>query len=249
MKRRHGHNGLTLTELVVVIAVMAILLGISVPTAQKLMNSFEHSAGTAGLIDAALSGARAIAVSSSSNNQEAGIRFQQDRNGDFYMIFIIHDPAATGLVQGFKAVEGRKPIKLPSTIGVMDGSVSKDADLNTPAGRMNAQTFSVIFSQQGQQVTLAVRTRNKNGATDDSSRDPVFNTKTNVDGNAAGMFYQDDYSAAPQDLGLGEENSIHTFYIYEKKRLQEAGTAPYTGYIQHLQKKYVNPYTGQLIGK
>jgi len=254
MKPTFRKNGLTLTELVVVIAVAAILLGISVPAAKKIMESFEYSTGPRSLIDAALTSARVLAVAEST---PAGVRFQQDVNGNFYMIFIIHNPAKTGLARGFMAAAGRKPIRLPQNIGVLEGSFKKDADtaadkddsLSTEAGLRNAQTFSVVFSEQGQLIRFPVRVRNRDGKTetDDSngnaSLDPLFNTKKNVDGGIA-MFYQDDY---PED-GLSKEDSVHSFYIYEKNRLAEVPAAQrFSSYIANLQKEFINPYTGQLI--
>lgn len=244
MKHRTRQNGLTLTELVVVVAVVAILLGISVPTAQKIMDSFEHSAGTRSLIDAALSSARAMAVS---NNTPTGVRFQQDRNGDFYMIFIYHKDVSWYAWE-FLAFPNRKPMKLPEDIGVLAGTVSSDADLYTPAEWMNAQTFSVVFSEQGRMILCSdVHVLNKDGVLDDSSRDPIFNTKSNVDGNIAGMFYQDEDDSAN---GLEQESSVNAFYIYEKKRMNETpANQRFTGLVQGLQKEFVNPYSGQLIKK
>ena len=116
---------MTLTELLVVIAVMALLLGISVPTVQHLKDSFESSTGVRHLINAALSNARAIAVR---HQAYAGVRFQEDAEGNTCMIFIIHDPGydpanapdplGTGLANGFRAVTGRKPMRLPEDVGV-----------------------------------------------------------------------------------------------------------------------------------
>ena len=54
------------------VAVMAILLGISVPTAQHLKKSFESSTGVRNLINAALSNARAIAIRREGSADEIG---------------------------------------------------------------------------------------------------------------------------------------------------------------------------------
>lgn len=179
MKHRSRQNGLTLTELVVVVAVVAILLGISVPTAQKIMDSFEHSAGARSLIDAALSSARAMAVSKGAPGF-VGIRFQQDLDGNQYMIFIEYDPpaGATVLANGFHAVPGKKPMRLPKNVGVMDGlwvnriyngigafdidssadnslndTVLSDNPANIREGKNiylnDATTFSIVFSSSG----------------------------------------------------------------------------------------------------
>ncbi len=248
MKQAGRKNGLTLTEVVVVVAVMAVLLGISVPTAKKIMDSLEHSAGARGLIDAALTSARAMAVSS---NTPAGVRFQQDTSGDFYMIFIIHDPDKTNLAQGFMAVPNRKPMKLPSNIGVLESPLLADSQLDSPLELLDRQTFSIVFSEGGQLIQFQVRVRNRDGVTDDSSVDPVFNTPDNVNSieNKIGMFYQDDQDQTALD-GLKQEPSIHSFYIYDRKRLAEVPESQrFTGYIQSLQKEFVNPYSGQLIKK
>lgn len=247
MKHRWKQNGLTLTELVVVVAVAAILLGISVPTAKKIMNSFEHSTGAAGLIDAALSNARALAIAS---NTEAGVRFQHDKNGDFYMIFILHDPASTGLVRGFRAYPNRRPLKLPEQFGVMEATLTAanpntaNTELDTNPELLNKQTFSIVFSPQGKLILYDVRARNRDGIIEPAlSADPVFNTRVNI-ANGTGMFVQDDY---PAD-GLQQESSVHSFYIYEKKRLAETPAAQrFTGCIGILKPEFVNPYTGQLV--
>jgi prepilin-type N-terminal cleavage/methylation domain-containing protein len=239
MKVRFRQNGLTLTELVVVIAVAAILVGISVPAAKKVMESFDQSAGPRSLINAALTSARALAVAHST---PAGIRFQQDRKGDFYMIFIYHKDVSSTYATEFIAIPNRKPIKLPSSVGVIAGTVQSDADL-IDTNLMNAQTFSIVFSEQGQLIQFPVRVLNRDGKNDDSSRDPIFNTKANVDGGIAGMFYQD---AGPD--GLNEEDSIGSFYLYDAKRFSEIQqNQRFTEYIRYLPKEFVNPHTGQLI--
>lgn len=249
MKPTFRKNGLTLTELIVVVAIAAILLGISVPAAKKIVESFEYSTGPRSLIDAALTSARALAVA---ENTYAGVRFQQDIHGDFYMIFIIHNRAKTHLANGFMVAAGRKPIRLPQNIGVLEGSfkgagtpAAKDAFLSTEAGLRDAQTFSVVFSEHGQLIRFLVRVRNRDGKTetDNTSLDPIFNTKKNVE-NKIAMFCQDDY---PEE-GLGQENSVYSLYIYEKNRLAEVPAGQrFTGYIGNLQKEFINPYTGQLI--
>ena len=119
---------MSLTEILVVMAIMAILMGVSIPAAKQLMGSFESSTGTRQLINAALSNARAIAVR---NQTYAGVRFQEDINRNTYIIFIEHDPSdnpanapqpiGTGLANGFRAVTGRKPMKLPQDVGVVSG--------------------------------------------------------------------------------------------------------------------------------
>jgi type II secretory pathway pseudopilin PulG len=247
---------MTLTELVVVVAVLAVLLGISVPTAKKLMDSLEHSAGARSLINAALTSARAMAIS---QNTPVGIRFQQDKKDDFYMIFIIHDPDKTNLAQGFMAIPNRKPIKLPEDIGVLEGTLRTeelqvaDEQLNTDLRFLDKQTFSIVFSEQGRLIQFDVRVRNRDGKTDNSSRDPVFNSQVNVD-NGIGMFYEDNQDNQDEIAtnGLKQEPSVHSFYIYDKKQMaQTPPTHRCSGYIKvkDLPKEFINPYSGQLVKK
>ena len=191
---------MTLTELLVVVAVMTILLGISVPTAQQLMDSFESSTGVRHLINAALSNARAIAVR---QQAYAGVRFQQNIDGNTYMIFIVQDTPANmgGLANGFRAVIGRKPMKLPENVGV--------------------NQCSVVFSPAGKLTNHQVWVRNKDGVTDDTSNDTIFNIQANVD-LGIGQFVQDS----------GNTNSRQNFVLTDK---DSSGT------------EHINPYTGELV--
>lgn len=243
---------MTLTELVVVVAVLAVLLGISVPTAKKLMDSLEHSAGARSLINAALTSARAMAASGNTpvGTTPVGIRFQQDRNGDFYMIFIYHTDVSS-YSRDFVAFPNRKPIKLPEDIGVMVGTVIADNDLYNPddpsdlSPLRDAQTFSIVFSEQGKMILFDVQVINRDGKIDNSSPDPVFNTRDNVKA-GRGMFVQDTYASD----GLGRESSVHSFYIYEKKQMaQTPADQRFSGCIAALQKEFINPYSGQLVKK
>ncbi|MCI0499560.1 MAG: prepilin-type N-terminal cleavage/methylation domain-containing protein [Planctomycetales bacterium] len=158
-------SGLSLTEILVVVGIMAVLMAISIPAARGLINSFESTASVRQLINAALSNARAIAVR---QQTYAGARFQQNRDGSTYMIFIVHDKDATGDAYGFRAVTGRKPMKLPEKVTV--------------------QKSSVIFSPQGKLTIHGVQCLK--GAVNDT----IFNTQANVD-NGSAMFVQDDDEA------------------------------------------------------
>lgn len=232
-------HGLTLTEMTVVIASIALLVAIGLPAVRAFFNSFETESSTKSLISSAIASARSIAVR---EHRYAGIRFQKAYNRDApdpldpltahqYMIFIIHDPESepngTGLANGFRAVEGLKPIKLPDSIGVMDlkivtnrsdSSFYKEIQLDDPTlpaavadGWINESreltdttTFSIIFSPSGKLVVHRVQVRNRNGAVDSGSNsvisgDDIFNKKAQVDAGAA-MFYQDDYFGAAWSL-------------------------------------------------
>ena len=270
MEAKSRQSGLTLTEIVVVIAIIAMLVGLGVPAGRAFLNSFETESGTRSMISAALASARAIAAK---EQRYAGIRFQKayDPTGLLkapqYMIFIVHDPEpkpnGTGLANGFRAEEGLKPIKLPDSIGVMDlryrtsadpgyagdELIDSDDEMNTPKALSDTTTFSVVFSPSGKMVIHDVRVRNRNGKTDDSSEDDVFNTLIKITDpiNPAGMFIQDDDTS----LGLGQESSRSRFIIYEKgkfRRAYERGMA-WSDYLWKLipDTIYINPYTGTMI--
>ena len=261
-------------EMVVVIATIALLVGIGLPAIRALMNSFETQSGAKTLISTALASARAIAAK---EQHYAGVRFQQDSAGNQYMIFIVQDPSI--MAYGFRAVEGIKPIKLPDKVSVTDLTILIARNLRNPVNPTEVRlddkknnlidaekdalidefrevtditTFSIIFSPSGKLVVHGIRVRNRNGRTDDSSNDDIFNTKNNVDA-GIGMFYQDDYfSAAWTDLSLGPEPSRNSFVIiYEKDKFQQAfgkGRA-WSDYLAQIapHRIYINPYTGTII--
>ncbi len=278
-------GGFSLSEMLVVISVIVLLIGIGIPAARQIIDSFESSAGLKNVISAALSNARAIAI----KNPEcayAGLRFQQDQNGRGYMIFIIRDSSdiptvkeidadpevtGTGLVNGFRAVKGLKPIKLPANVGLMDlnlvdrvlvpgfGAVTSDTVINEdslidePQELAEATTFSIVFSKSGKLVTHQVWVRNRHGRTPISesvliSNDDVFNTYTKITRPSVpyGMFIQDDYWA----VGFGPENSRNHFIIYDKRAFAAVDTdSRWTDYLSVLEVLYVNSYTGEIINK
>jgi len=252
---------MTLTELTVVIAAMAVLAVLTVPAVRALLHSFESGSSTRAMISATLASARALAAREQSY---VGIRFQTayDPDGPLkapqYMIFIIHEePRNMGNVRdGFRAMEGLKPVKLPDSVGVMDWSMIEAAQAAAePAvwepGSLEEVTdltaFSIVFSPSGKLVIHDVRVRNKDGYTTDSSNDEVFNTANNVTNaaNPVGMFIQDDYG----ELGLEEEASGNSFIIYDRGRFERAYKKGqgYSGYLAEVGPIYVNPYMGTLI--
>jgi prepilin-type N-terminal cleavage/methylation domain-containing protein len=282
-------SGLTLTELAVVIAVMALLAGIALPAARMVMASFESGDSARSMISAALASARALAAK---EGHYVGVRFQEAYNPDAadplnpltapqYMIFIVHDPDpepnGTGLANGFRAIEGCKPIKLPDSIGVMDLTlvnrrvsgtailfadepIDTDGEIDAPEELRDTTTFSVIFSPSGKLLMHEVRIRNRNGRLDSSptqSLDDIFNTQTQITNpiDPRGMFYQDDAAYLP--MGLGPEYSRNRFVIYDREKFKRAfgagGVAgrAWSDYLAALTTEtiYLNPYTGTIISK
>ena len=171
MNGNRGKTGFSLTELLVVISVILLLVGIGVPAFREIMQSFESSGGVKSLINATLANARAMAVK---KQAYVGVRFQKAYDPDIpgnplkwpqYMTFIIHDPAIGAY--GFRAVEGRRPLKLPAGVGVMDMKIvdrvfvsassitltdvpiNADGLIDEPFELADTTTFSVVFSPAG----------------------------------------------------------------------------------------------------
>lgn len=240
---------MTLIETTVTVAVVSLLAVLATPSIRAYFDALGSPAEVKGAISAAFASARAIAAK---EQHYAGVRFQQDSSGKQYMIFIIHDYNATGLANGFRAVEGLRPIKLPENIGVME-FVNNDANLDNAVKVTDKTTFTVVFSPAGKMVIHDVQAINKNGRKEswgpnpNSSLDDVFNTRTNVKDpvNPVGMFVQDDYSAD----GLKKEQSRSSFVIYETDKFKDAYKkgVPYSEYLKQLDVIYTNPYTGTII--
>ncbi|MFH1372166.1 MAG: prepilin-type N-terminal cleavage/methylation domain-containing protein [Planctomycetota bacterium] len=271
---RRKQFGVTLPEMTVVIAIVALLVGLTIPAVNMLLNSFESQSGAKSMINAALASARAIAAK---EQRYAGIRFQKiydptnldPLNASQYIIFIIQDPTLTGTYGfGFRAVEGIQPIKLPDSIGVMDllivfdrnqqnpinpnvqTAIANNADIDEDRELFDTTTFSIIFSPAGKLVIHGVCAWNRDGASgasSNSSNDDIFNTVLNVETNQIAMFYQDDWA---DPSAFGPEPSRNNFIIYETKILKQTNqNLRWTNYLSRLKPIYINPYTGTLINE
>lgn len=270
MINRKRQFGISLPEMTVVIAIAALMLALTIPAINMLLNSFESESGAKSIISSALASARAMAAK---EQRYAGVRFQKrlDPNNpdplkaSQYIIFIVQDPNIMAF--GFKAVDGIQPIKLPDSIGVMDlfyhpnlftpdGRVDTDPEIANANVFMDTSTFSIVFSPAGKLVVHDVRIRNRNGEGDyasytNYSMDDIFNKKAKVDAGLA-MFYQDDYFGdnAYPNIGLGLEPSRSSFIIYETKVLNQTNpNRRWTDYLQRLSLNpvYINPYTGTIV--
>ena len=269
MKAKLKQSGLTLTEMTVTVAIVALLGALSTPAIRTFFDSMASSGSTRAMISAAMASARAIAAR---EQKYVGIRFQTayDENGPLeasqYMIYIVHDYKKMGLVNGFRAVEGLEPIRLPDGIGVMDLHVRKsltneansedrrialDTDIDDDYELRDTKAFSIIFSPAGKLVIHKVRVRNRDGDptpdNPDDSRDDTFNSIINIRDNDTGMFLQDQYA----DMGLGQEYSRRSFVIYDRRDFRNVPSdSRYTDFIEHLEDKfmiYINPYTGLMM--
>ena len=283
--RGHDKRGLTLIETTLVVATIALMVGFGIPAVRSLIRSFQTEGGTRSMIEAALSSARTMAMS---RQRYVGIRFQKRCvsddpanplkglvNAPQYMIFIVHDPPprGTGLANGFRAMEGVEPMKLPETIGVLpyQNDVLPDLVTNKQDRVLNnATTFSIVFSPSGRLVSHKVRVRNRDGEympnnadTTKVSHDEVFNSVDNIIAFKEGMFIQDDYATNSSDdpgqycgtdLGLAQESSVTGFVLYDattfRVMYETPGASPgLVSYLTQLAAKpiCVNSYSGQLI--
>jgi len=276
MRTKSAQSGLTLTEMTVVVATIALLAVFGLPAIRALLSSFESQSGARSVISAALSSARALAAK---EQHYAGIRFQQDLAGKQYMVFIVHDVEKTGLSSGFRAVDGLKPIKLPDSVGVMDlmvrtnhGTLWTDAadplseplrveyldqtnPLNLGPDQKNkyltdASSFSIIFSPAGKLIMRDVRVRNRDG---------IYRPDNRVSDRVS----MDDIFNSPEnianygvgmfiqddyaELGLGAELSQNRLIIYDRIQFGKLSAPERFRYLNSLQIVYINPYTGTMI--
>jgi len=267
MRPNRRQSAFTLIEMTVVIAIIAVLAVLAAPATKLLFESFETEGGVRAMIGSALASARAIAAK---EHKYAGIRFQKvyDPAGPLgagqYIVFIVHDYDLTGLANGFRAVEGVEPIKLPDSFGVMDETLIRQRRTTDPTWELSTNpeltdltTFSIVFSPSGHLVIHYVRVRNRDAMpkwvspdiTLDNSNDDIFNTVARVTDpvNPRGMFLQDDYIA----MGLAEELSRSRFIVYDREKFNQAFLAgqAYSRYLYRLitDAVYINPYTGTLV--
>jgi hypothetical protein len=269
-------SGLTLTEMVVVIATISLLVAIGLPVMRVIREAFESRGGGRSMISSALSSARAIAAK---EQHYAGIRFQQDLDGNQYMVFIVHDFEKTGLNPGFRAVKGLKPIKLPESFGVTDlmvrinhGTHWTDAEdlLDEPLkmahlddtnpqnfglDRKNIyitdmSSFSIVFSPSGKLIIRHVRVRNRDGIYQPNNG---LSDKESMDSifNSPDNITNYGVGMFIQDdyaeLGLGAESSRNRFVIYDKIRFDKLDAENRFNYLSSLELVYINPYTGMII--
>jgi Tfp pilus assembly protein PilE len=246
MKLKTRQPGLSLVEMTIVVAGVALLAYLMVPAGRAMLRSFESAGGAKAMINGAMASARAIAAK---NQRYAGIRFQKantvtdPRKAAQYMIFIIHDPNLGA--SAFRAVEGLQPIRLPESVGVMDLKQGAAADSLPDFSDLSQLTdttaFSIIFSPAGKLVIHTV-TVVKRAAADD-----VFNTQTRVENPPhPSRFYED--GLVP---GLQSESSRNTFVIYDAGRFEKlyGSGGPFTDYMTELVNRriFINPYVGTMI--
>ena len=265
-------------ELLVVIGIIAVLAGLSMPMIKAMQKSY-NSTGTESMISAALSTARTLAIS---NHRYAGVRFQKayDKKGpqinaDQYMIFVINDrDVSKNMDHIFRAIEGYKPIKLPANIGIIDKNVRTNNGTSEFAARAESanerdiiaddlddlivertltdtSAFSIVFSPAGRLVIHDVRVRNKKG--DYRASTPSDSGYDKVFNSYTNIKDEDTGQFIQDDyahFGLGGEKSRKSFVIYDRDKFRALKTGQQRfDYLDSLEVSYINPYTGALIEK
>jgi hypothetical protein len=254
-------------EETLVVAIVAVLLALALPAAKQLFNTLQTPAGVKAMIGSALASARAIAAK---EQQHVGIRFQHAYYKDDapnsplktpqYMIYVIFDYEKTGLVDGFRAVEGIEPIKLPENIGVMDlvindtDAINSDSEIDYALELVDTTTFSVVFSPAGKLVVMQVQTRNRDGVPNlSTSEDDIINTEVSVRAEIARFLQDAEPPRTTNTLDQNSEPSRRSFIIYDRTVLRSLPAGErYTRYLEDLAQRemiYINPYTGTFINR
>ncbi len=250
MKVKRKQSGVTLIEMIVVVAIVAMLAVFVTPAIRTFLGSMATQGSTRAMIGAALSSARAIAIK---EHRYAGIRFQKiyDPNNivksSQYMILIIHDTSIPPSKPGnlaCRAVKKVQPIMLPANIGVMDlilGSlkqkVTLDDDIDENDELIDVTTFSVLFSPSGK---LVIHTHKVEKVSD---TDDIFNSASNIE-NGMGMFLQDKESSI-QPIN---EISRRGFYLYDREEFKKVSDDErWSKYLRKLDLVNINTYTGRII--
>ena len=264
MSGRTKNIAFTLTETLVVVAIVALLLSVGIPAAKKLSESMESTDGVRNVVNAALCNARAIAIK---EQKYAGVRFQFGQDGRQYMVVVVYDravgPEFAGNI-GLRAVKRRKPNALPKSVGVMDlmVKINYPSLVNSVAGvqaneqqvvddawiaptatddRMfvDATTFTILFSPAGKLVhhTLRVSYNPDNNL----SRDVFYIAASDS------LLTHDDSWVID---GYQTEFSRKWFVIYNVETLAKVSpTVRWTGYLSTLERVFVNPHSGEIINR
>lgn len=245
MKIRSIKRGLSLTELLVTMAVIIILFAIGIPASKKIAQTFDSSSNVKMVIGSALANARAIAIR---DNTYVGLRFQADAQGDQYMILVKYDPSLAGGSMYFRALENHRPYKLPEGVIVFDMYVDDEdkciaqdvatqqdidevnADLAVPAAIQDMTTFTVLFNKTGKMVINSISVSDCD--TDDNVFVPV------VAAGSSCLFAED----------TRKENTRRYFVIGDKEEFSVVpADARYSQYFQFAEKVFINPYSGQVM--
>ncbi|MCK5269169.1 MAG: prepilin-type N-terminal cleavage/methylation domain-containing protein [Sedimentisphaerales bacterium] len=268
MNEKKQQSGFTLIEMLVVVAIIAVLAALSLPNTMGIIRS-HRAAATKNLIRNALAQAQAHAAVT---QKYAGVRFQftkdQWQNNRQYLVLIENEPGLVPAVGGipvrrsydrFVAIRNAKAAALPVGMGVISQAASGSVGILDDYGVDSVRgetTFSIIFSPMGQLVTKDVYLRPKDDF--DAAGLPIFsddaivNTQSDVD-NGIGLLYCDDDGSVECRWG---ESSALGLYIFDADKLMSIDGLNMNDiqkaeeraiYIQSLEPILINIYTGTII--
>ncbi len=263
MNKKKQQSGFTLIEMLVVVAIIAVLAALSLPNTMGIIRS-HRSAATKNLIRNALAQAQAHAAVT---QKYAGVRFQftkdQWQNNRQYLVLIENDSTG-GNYERFVAIRNAKAAALPVGMGVISMAAPRKTggteipDNLTEFSVMGETTFSIIFSPTGQLVSKDVLLRPKDDFDATGlpfpSDDAIVNIQSEVD-NGLGLLYCDDDSIIITPCRWGESSALG-LYIFDADKLMSIDGLSMTPsaraeeraiYIQSLETILINIYTGTII--
>ena len=264
----------TLTEMLVVMAIIGLLVGMSVPAYNSIMKSHRNTASK-NLIRASLLRAKAHAAGT---QRYTGIRFQFgpgaiDPAGDEaerkwlttkkqYLVLI--EKVSNSTLYDFAAVADVKPSILPPGVVVMANNLDFDydgdvdvQDFDEDIDLLDGTTFSIIFSPSGEMVVKTVQIVRRN---DPSVVDAIFGDSADVDDEdrtstdpPASLLYFDDPSYMSESFWVSapwcqEESSMTGFVLFEIGSVMDmAWGEELRQFITDAQPTLINAYTGSLL--
>jgi len=256
MKKSTEQYGFTLIEMLIVVAIIAVMTAIAVPNVVTMVRSQKMSSAR-NTIQSVLSQARAYAAQ---KQKYAGVRFQQAANGRQYLVLIEksgYDPS------GFQAVLNNKPAVLPAGIETISIEVDDPPFGTTPDQYLEtipisnlmhcldgARTFSIIFTPTGRMKTMEVKVL-------PIQNHDIFGTgqTTQLDPNHGSfrLLSYDEGGGVPSPW-CGAEDSTTGLYVYEQSALEEVLPGDrYSDFISlhksnnSVEQILTNIYTGEII--
>ncbi len=231
-------NGFTMAELVLVVAVIAMLMVLILPSISTMFSagSFEQAQM---VMAATLSSARALAIE---KQTYAMVHVHPDPGeGKFWLVTMLFNPNPApelGYPNGrFVVAAGVRPYRLPGDVGA--GEISDTfvqggnytVAVNDPDGWRDFITFNVIFGSDG---ALATDVNGSRPLLDETS--PIFSDVAGV-----GLFPGEMY-----DGDVVNEDGVRAVALFDFKELNVTvdRTIPLNEAGQFL---VINPYTGKFF--